>query len=88
MLLRGARLRTPPAVRDIKKQETLPKAIGRKFCRENTRLNLPVFLEDEVAELVKKYADRRKVGAQTAPNRICVPANTSFNGFTAALTRQ
>ncbi len=41
-----------------------------KFYRPNVRLNLPVYLDDDIAEFVQKYAKRKKVDAQTIVNEI------------------
>jgi len=54
----------------MKKQYDFSKGVRGKFYRENTRLNLPIYLDDDVAEVVKKFADRKKVDSQTAVNKI------------------
>ncbi len=41
-----------------------------KSYRPNVKLNLPIYLDDDVAEFVQKYAKRKKVDAQTAANKI------------------
>lgn len=52
------------------KEYDFSKGVRGKFYRENVRLNLPIYLDDDVADFVKKFAERKKVDAQTAVNRI------------------
>jgi len=54
----------------MKKQYDFSKGVRGKFYRENTRLNLPIYLDDDVADVVKKFAERKNVDAQTAVNKI------------------
>ena len=42
----------------------------RKFYRPDVQLNLPIYLDDDVAEFVQKYAQRKKMDTQTAANEI------------------
>ncbi len=41
-----------------------------KFYRPNSKLNIPIYLDEDVAEFVQKYAKRKKVDTQTAANEI------------------
>jgi uncharacterized DUF497 family protein len=54
----------------MKKEYDFSKGVRGKFHRPKVRLNLPIHLDDDVADFVRKFARRRKVDAQTAVNRI------------------
>ncbi len=54
----------------MKKEYDLSKGIRGKFYHPNTRINLPVYLDADVAEFVQKVAKRKKVDTQTAVNKI------------------
>ena len=54
----------------MKKEYDFSKGVRGKFYRPNVRLNLPVYLDDDIAEFVQKYAKRKKVDAQTVVNEI------------------
>jgi len=54
----------------VKKEYDFSKGVRSKFYRPNVKLNLPVYLDDDVAEFVQKYARRKKVDTQTATNEI------------------
>ncbi len=54
----------------MKKEYDFSKGERGKFYRPDVRLNLPIYLDDDVAEFVQKYARRKKVDAQTAANEI------------------
>jgi len=41
-----------------------------KFYRPNLRLNLPIYLEKDVANFVREFAHKKRVDAQTAVNRL------------------
>ena len=41
-----------------------------KFYRDNVKLNLPVYLDDEVMEIVKKIAQKKNVNIQTVVNQL------------------
>ena len=41
-----------------------------KFYRDNVKLNLPVYLDDEVMEFVKKIAQKKNVNIQTVVNQL------------------
>ncbi len=46
------------------------KGVRGKFYRPDVRLNLPVYLDDDIAEFVQKYAEQKKVDVQTVVNEI------------------
>ncbi len=41
-----------------------------KFYRPNVRLNLPVYLDDDIVEFVQKYARQKRVDMQTIVNEM------------------
>jgi len=57
-------------VTDMRKQYDFTKGVRGKFYREDARLTLPIYLDDDVADFVKKFAKRKRVNAQTAVNKI------------------
>jgi hypothetical protein len=54
----------------VNKEYDFSKGVRGKFYRPNVKLNLPIYLDDDVAEFIQKYARRKKVDAQTAANEI------------------
>lgn len=54
----------------MKKEYDFSKGVRGKFYRPNVRLNLPVYLDDDIAEFVQKYAKHKKVDMQTVVNDI------------------
>jgi len=54
----------------MKKEYDLSKGTRGKFYRPNIRLNLPVYLDADVAEFIQKFAKRKNVDPQTAVNKI------------------
>ena len=54
----------------MKKEYDFSKGERGKFYRPNAKLNLPIYLDDDVAEFIQKYARRKKVDTQTAANEI------------------
>jgi len=54
----------------MKKEYDFSKGTRGKFYRKNVRLNLPIYLDDDVAEFVRKYAKRKKVDSQTIVNKL------------------
>lgn len=54
----------------MKREYDFSKATRGKFYRPNTKLNLPIYLDDDVVEFVQTYAQRKKVDAQTVVNEI------------------
>jgi hypothetical protein len=55
---------------DMKKEYDFSKGVRGKFYRPNVRLNLPIYLDKDIAEFVRKYAKRKKVDAQTVVNKL------------------
>jgi len=54
----------------MKKEYDFSKGTRGKFHRKNVRLNLPIYLDDDVAEFVRNYAKRKKVDSQTIVNKL------------------
>ena len=54
----------------MKKEYDFSRGVRGKFYRPNVRLNLPIYLDDDVAEFVQKYAKQKKVDVQTVVNDI------------------
>ncbi len=54
----------------MKREYDFSKGVRGKFYRPNVRLNLPVYLDEDIAEFVQKFAKQRKVDAQTVVNEI------------------
>jgi hypothetical protein len=54
----------------MKKEYDFSKGVRGKFYRPNVRLNLPIYLDEDIAEFVQKYAGQKKVDAQTVVNEI------------------
>jgi hypothetical protein len=54
----------------MKKEYDFSKGVRGKFYRPNVRLNLPIYLDKDIAEFVRKYAKRKKVDAQTVVNKL------------------
>lgn len=54
----------------MKKEYDFSKGVRGKFYHPNVRLNLPVYLDDDIAEFIQKYAKQRKVDVQTVVNEI------------------
>jgi hypothetical protein len=54
----------------MKKEYDFSKGVRGKFYRPNVRMNLPIYLDKDVAEFIQKYARRKKVDAQTVVNKM------------------
>jgi len=54
----------------MKKEYDFSTGVRGKFYRPNVRLNLPIYLDEDIAEFVQKYAKQKKVDAQTVVNEI------------------
>jgi len=54
----------------MKKEYDFSKGVRGKFYRPNVRLNLPIYLDEDIAEFVQKYAKQKKVDAETVVNEI------------------
>ena len=54
----------------MKEEYDFSKGVRGKFYRPDVRLNLPVYLDDDIAEFVQKYARQKKVDMQTIVNEM------------------
>ncbi len=54
----------------MKQEYDFSKGVRGKFYRPDVRLNLPVYLDDDIAEFIQKYARRKKVDMQTVVNEM------------------
>ena len=54
----------------MKKEYDFSKGVRGKFYRPGVRLNVPIYLDDDIAELVAKYAKRKNADVQTVVNRL------------------
>ncbi len=54
----------------MKKEYDFSKGVRGKFYRPNAKLKLPVYLDDDIAEFVERYAKRKKADVQTVVNDI------------------
>ena len=54
----------------MKKEYDFSKGVRGKFYRPNVRLNLPIYLDEDIADFVQKYAQRKKLDVQTVVNEI------------------
>lgn len=52
------------------KEYDFSKGERGKFYRPNVRLKLPIYLDDDIAEFIEKYAKQKEVDAQTVVNEI------------------
>ena len=41
-----------------------------RFYRAGARLNLPIYLDKDIADFIQKYASRKKIDRQTVVNRM------------------
>jgi len=53
---------------EMKKDYDFSKGVRGKFYRQNVRLNLPIYLDKDIADFVQKCAERKKVDSQTVVN--------------------
>jgi len=54
----------------MKKEYDFSQGERGKFYRPNARLNLPIYLDPDIAEFVQKYAKKKKVDTQTLVNNL------------------
>lgn len=54
----------------MKQEYDFSKGVRGKFYRPDVRFNLPVYLDDDIAEFVQQYARRKKVDMQTVVNEM------------------
>jgi len=54
----------------MEKEHDFSQGVRGKFYRPNVRLNLPIYLDEDIADFVQKYAKRKKLDVQTVVNEI------------------
>lgn len=54
----------------MKEEYDFSQGVRGKFYHPDARLNLPVYLDDDIAEFVQKYARWKKVDMQTIVNEM------------------
>jgi len=54
----------------MKKEYDFSKGDRGKFYQPNIKLNLPVYLESDVAQFVQKYAKKKNIDRQTIVNEL------------------
>lgn len=54
----------------MKDEYDFSKAERGKFYRPDAHLKLPIYLDDDVEELIEKYARQKKTDAQTVVNEV------------------
>ena len=54
----------------MKEQYDFSKGERGKFYRKNAKLNLPIYLEDDVLQFVEGVAKKKKMDIQTVVNRL------------------
>ena len=52
----------------MKKEYDFSNGVRGKFYREGVRLNLPIYLDKDIADFVQKVAKQKKVDSQTVVN--------------------
>ncbi len=52
----------------MKREYDFSKGQRGKFYRPNARLNLPVYLDPDVAQFIKKFAKKKNLDTQTVIN--------------------
>lgn len=54
----------------MKKEYDFSKGVRGKFYRANTDLNLPIYLDADIAKFVQKFAKLKNVDTQTIVNKL------------------
>ncbi len=54
----------------MKKEYDFSKGERGKFYRPDAEFNLPIYLDPDVAEFVRKYAKKKKIDAQSLVNKL------------------
>ncbi len=52
----------------MKKEYDFSEGERGKFYKENVQMNIPIYLEKDVAEFIEKVAKKKKVDTQTIVN--------------------
>ncbi|MFA5804234.1 MAG: hypothetical protein WC879_06290 [Melioribacteraceae bacterium] len=54
----------------MKKEYDFSNAIRGKFYRKDAQLNLPIYLDKDIADFIHKVADQKKIDSQTVVNKM------------------
>lgn len=54
----------------MKKEYDFTNAIRGKFYRKDVQLNLPIYLDKDVADFIYKVANQKKIDSQTVVNKM------------------
>ena len=54
----------------MKKEYDFSNAVRGKFYRKGAQLNLPIYLDKDIADFIHKVADRKKIDSQTVVNKM------------------
>jgi len=65
----------------MKKEYDFSKGVRSKFYNQEAQLNLPIYLDKDVAEFVQKYAKRKKVDSQTLVNKLLRSSKDSIQAL-------
>jgi len=57
-------------INNMKDEYDFSKGERGKFYSESIKMNLPVYLDDDVREFVENLAKRKKIDVQTAVNQL------------------
>ena len=54
----------------MKKEYNFSKGVRGKFFNKNAKMNLPIYLEPDVEEFIRKYADEKKQDTESLVNEL------------------
>ncbi|MBN2355412.1 hypothetical protein JXO59_04825 [candidate division KSB1 bacterium] len=53
----------------MKKEYDFSKGVRGKFYRPEAKLNIPVYLDQDIADFIKKYAKKKNTDVETIVNK-------------------
>jgi hypothetical protein len=68
--VKDTKLYTIIGIKSMKEEYDFFKGESGKFFRNDMKLNLPVYLDDDVLEFVEKIAKRKNIDIQTVVNQL------------------
>ncbi|MBU2543833.1 hypothetical protein KJ707_04710 [Patescibacteria group bacterium] len=54
----------------MKKEYDFSNAVRGKFYRKDAQLNLPIYLDKDIADFIHKVAAQKKIDSQTVVNKM------------------
>lgn len=54
----------------MKKEYDFTNGVRGKFYNSNVKLNLPIYLDEDVEQFIRQFAKRKKVDADTIVNKL------------------